>query len=245
MLFLSKRDIPFHQIIPEGYVDIHSHLLPGIDDGVKTIYQSAYILEQFEKLGIQKIITTPHVLKDIWPNSSETILKNLKELKTVLKPLGISKIELQASAEYMMDDLFFKRLKNNDILPLHQDYILVEMSTFSPPINLKEIVFEIKLAGYTPILAHPERYSFYQNNLKKFNELKNLGFLFQLNLLSLSGYYGKEVKSFSKKLIDSNYIDFTGTDVHNYHQLEILEKGFNNKIAKKITPIMKNNLIFS
>ncbi|WP_438712182.1 tyrosine-protein phosphatase [Aquimarina muelleri] len=245
MLFLSKRDIPFYQIIPNGYVDIHSHLLHGIDDGAKNIYQSTYILERFEKLGIQKVITTPHVLKDIWPNSSETILKTLEELKTVLTPLGVTEIELRAGAEYMMDDLFFNRLKNNDILPLHQNYVLVEMSTFSPPINLKEIVFEIKLAGYIPILAHPERYSFYQNNLKEYDELKKLGFLFQLNLLSLSGYYGKEIKSFAKKLIDSNYIDFTGTDVHNYHQLEILEKGFNSKIVKKIEPIMKNNLIFS
>ncbi|MCX2762867.1 tyrosine-protein phosphatase [Aquimarina muelleri] len=245
MLLLSNKDVPFHQIIPQGYVDIHSHLLPGIDDGTKTIYQSTYILEQFEKLGMRKVITTPHVLKDIWPNSSETILKNLKELKAVLSPLGVSKIKLHASAEYMMDDLFFTRLKNNDILPLHQDYILVEMSTFSPPINLKEIVFEIKLAGYIPILAHPERYSFYENNLEEYDELKNLGFLFQLNLLSLSGYYGGKIKSFSKKLINLNYFDFAGTDVHNYHQLEILKKGFNSKIAKKITPIMKNNLIFS
>lgn len=245
MLFLRKKDVPFHQIIPEGYVDIHSHLLHGIDDGVKTIYQSTYILEQFEKLGIQKVITTPHVLKDIWPNSSKTILKTLKELKTVLTPLGVSKIELHASAEYMMDDLFLERLKNKDILPLHQDYILVEMSTFSPPINLKEIIFEIKLAGYIPVLAHPERYSFYQNNLKEYDELKNLGFLFQLNLLSLSGYYGKDIKSFSKKLIDYNYIDFTGTDIHNYYQLEILEKGFNTPIAKKVETIMRNNLIFS
>ncbi|WP_062060320.1 tyrosine-protein phosphatase [Aquimarina longa] len=245
MQFLLNKKVPFKEIIPEDYIDIHSHLIPGIDDGVKTIYQSAYILEQFEKFGIKKVITTPHIMQDVWPNSSHTITNGLKELKEVLPPLGITKIELQASAEYMMDDLFYKRIKNNDILPLHKDFILVEMSTFSPPMNLSEILFEIKLAGYIPILAHPERYSFYQNDLKKYDKLKESGFLFQLNLLSLSGYYGEQIKSFGKKLIDLGYIDFTGSDIHNYHQLETLEKGFDSKMAKKITSLMKNNAIFS
>ncbi|WP_108868393.1 tyrosine-protein phosphatase [Aquimarina aquimarini] len=245
MRFLSKKEIPFKDIVPTGYIDIHSHLLPDIDDGVKTIYQSAYILEQFEKFGFKKVITTPHIMQDMWPNTSQGILDTIKKLKQVIIPLGITKIELQTGAEYMMDDLFYERLKNNDILPLYKDYILVEMSTFAPPINLNEIVFEIKLAGYTPILAHPERYSFYKNDLKKYDELKELGFLFQLNLLSLSGYYSDQIKSFAKKLVTLGYIDFTGTDIHNYHQLYILEKGFKPKIGKKITDLMKKNAIFS
>ncbi len=245
MLFLSKKRITLTDIIPEDYVDIHSHLLPGIDDGVKTIYQSAYILEQFERLGIKKAITTPHVIQQIWPNSSQTITSKLEELKIVLPALGITKIEIQASAEYMMDDLFFKRIKTNDILPLHGNYILVEMSTFSPPINLNEIIFEIKLAGYTPILAHPERYTFYQNDLKKYDELKNLGFLFQLNLLSLSSHYGDKIMSFAKKMLEQNYFDFAGSDIHNYNHLEILEQGFHPKIAKKVTDLMKKNNVFN
>ncbi|GAA4274217.1 CpsB/CapC family capsule biosynthesis tyrosine phosphatase [Aquimarina gracilis] len=246
MSFLSKKKVPLSKIIPDNYVDIHSHLIPGIDDGVKTIYQSAYILEQFEKLGIKKVITTPHVMQQIWPNSSEVITNNLKKLHTVLPPLGISKIKLQASAEYMMDDLFYECLKKGDILPLHKNYILVEMSTFSPPLNLGEILFEIKVAGYIPILAHPERYTFYhQNDLKKYDELKQSGFLFQLNLLSVSGFYGDQVKTIANKLIDQNYIDFTGTDIHNYHHLGILEEGFPQKVAERITALMKNNTIFS
>ncbi|WP_109300670.1 tyrosine-protein phosphatase [Aquimarina sp. AU474] len=245
MLFLSKKEVPLKEIIPDGYVDIHSHLLPGIDDGVKTIYQSAYILEQFENLGIKKIITTPHVIQQVWPNSSKIITEKLEKLKRVLPSLGISKIELQASAEYMMDDLFYQRIKDNDILPLHKNYLLVEMSTFSAPINLNEILFEIKLAGYIPILAHPERYTFYQNDLKKYDELKESGFLFQLNLLSFSGYYGDQIKAFAKKLVDHDYIDFTGSDVHNYHQLGILQKGFSSKMAEKITTLMNKNKVFA
>ncbi len=245
MPFLSRKDIPLDEFIPDGYVDIHSHLLPGIDDGVKTIYQSAYILERFEKMGVKKVITTPHVIQDVWPNSSKTIQDGLVEIQDIIAPLGIKKLELQAGAEYMMDDLFYARLKEKDILTLHKNYILVEMSTFGPPMNIHEILFEIKLAGYIPILAHPERYSFYFENLKKFDELKRDGLLFQLNLLSVSGYYGDNVLAMAKKMINMGYIDFTGTDIHNYHQLGILEQGFQPKIAEKVSELMKNNAIFS
>ncbi len=245
MLFLNKKETPFNEIVPKGYVDIHSHLLPGIDDGVKTIYQSAYILEQFQKLGFKKVITTPHVMQDMWPNTSHTILDKLDDLTHILPALGIDKIDFKASAEYMMDDLFFQRLKEKDVLPLHDQYILVEMSTFNAPINLNEILFEIKMAGYTPILAHPERYTYYHNDLKKFDQLKDSGFLFQINLLSLTGYYGDQIKAFAHKMISENYIDFTGSDVHNYHQLGILLNGFNSKIAKSVSRIMKNNKVFA
>jgi len=221
--FLARKKIPLSKIIPDNYVDIHSHLIPAIDDGVKTIYQAAFILEEFEKMGVTKMITTPHVMQQVWPNSSTKITNGFKKLESVLPALGITKIDLKVSAEYMMDDLFFELLKKNDILPLHKNYILVEMSTFSPPINLKEILFEIKVAGYIPILAHPERYTFYhEKDLKKYAELKQLGFLFQINLLSLSGHYGESIKNIATKLID-----------------------FFPKIAEKITPLMKNNQLFA
>ncbi|MCK8520551.1 histidinol phosphatase [Aquimarina sp. D1M17] len=245
MLFLSKKEVPFKEIVPKGYVDIHSHLLPGIDDGVQTVYQSAYILEQFSKSGIKKVITTPHVLQDVWPNTTDTITRIHSDLLPVLKTLDITELEFKASAEYMMDDLFYQRVKEKDIIALHDNYILVEMSTFSAPMNLTEILFEIKLAGYIPILAHPERYTFYKNDLKKYEELKESGFLFQLNLLSLSGYYGEAIRGFSLKLINHNLIDFTGSDVHNYQQLNVLEKGFSPKVAQKAQAIMKNNAVFS
>jgi len=119
------------------------------------------------------------------------------------------------------------------------------MSTFNPPINLSEILFEIKLAGYTPILAHPERYSFYKDDINKFIELKDSGFLFQLNLLSMSGYYGEKVKNMAIKLLQDDFFDFAGSDVHNYQQLEVLERGFTSKHAGKISELMENNDSFS
>lgn len=244
MHFLSKKEIPLKEFIPKGYVDMHSHLLPAIDDGVKTVYQSAFIIEQFEKLGVKKIITTPHVMQDVWPNTSEVIISKHTEMLKVLSSLDI-KVTLHASAEYMLDDLFYKRIKDKDIMPLYQKYILVEMSTFNPPINLNEILFEIKLAGFTPILAHPERYSFYKDDINKFIELKESGFLFQLNLLSISGYYGEKVKNIGMKLLTENLFDFAGSDVHNHQQFEVLEKGFTAKYASKISELMKKNRSFS
>lgn len=243
-MFLTKKEIPFEEIIPKGYVDIHSHLLPGIDDGVKTVYQSAYIIEQFQKLGFKKIITTPHVMQEVWPNSSNTIKSKVSDVQDALKILGLSDIIFSASAEYMMDDLFEKRIAEKDIITLHKNYILVEMSTFSAPMNLNEILFEVKVSGYTPILAHPERYSFYHNDFKKYEELKESGFLFQLNLLSLSGFYGEKAQQIGMKLITEGYIDFTGTDVHNYHQLKVLKAGFLPKYAQKLNPLMEMNMQF-
>ncbi|MFD2562428.1 tyrosine-protein phosphatase [Aquimarina rubra] len=243
MHFLSKKEIPLNEILPQGYVDIHSHLLAGIDDGVKTVYQSAYIIEQFEKLGVKKIITTPHVMQDVWPNTPEIIKSKHTEMQQVLSSLEIE-VTLEASAEYMLDDLFCESINGQDIIPLHKKYILVEMSTFNPPINLNEILFEIKLAGFTPILAHPERYSFYQDDIDKFIQLKESGFLFQLNLLSISGYYGEKVKNLSIKLLSANLFDFAGSDIHNYRQFEILEKGFIPKHAKMVSSLMERNCLF-
>ncbi len=243
MHFLSKKEIHLREILPQNYVDMHSHLLPGIDDGVKTVYQSAYILEQFEKLGVQKIITTPHVMQDVWPNTSDIIESKLEEMQRALTSLDIE-VELKASAEYMLDDLFLQRMKDKDVIALGDKYLLVEMSTYNPPINLTEILFEIKLAGFTPILAHPERYSFYQNDLNKFIRLKESGFMFQLNLLSISGYYGDKVKQTAIKLLSENLFDFAGSDVHNYQQFEILEKGFPSKYASKVSEVMKKNSFF-
>ncbi|MGY3794343.1 tyrosine-protein phosphatase [uncultured Aquimarina sp.] len=242
MHFLSKKEIPLHDILPKGYVDIHSHLLPGIDDGVQTVYQSAYIIEQFKNLGLTKIITTPHIMNEVWPNTSKIIQEKHNEMQKALVTLEID-VNLKASAEYMLDDLFLKRIQNEDILPLHKNYILVEMSTFNPPINLNELLFEIKLKGYSPILAHPERYSYYQDSLNKYRELKESGFLFQLNLLSISGYYGELVKKTAYKMLNEDLFDFVGSDVHNYQQFETLEKGFLPKYIDKISKLMENNMI--
>ncbi|WP_378187977.1 tyrosine-protein phosphatase [Aquimarina sp. W85] len=245
MFFIKKKNIPFEKLIPKGFVDIHSHLLPGIDDGVKTISQSVHIIKSLQSIGINKIITTPHIMQDVWPNTSQIIHDKLKTVRNALKSLNLDEITINASAEYMLDDAFLKKISNKDILELYDTYILVEMSTFSPPINLLEMVFQIKISGYSPILAHPERYGFYHSDISQYDELKSAGFKFQLNLLSLTGHYGKKVQDVAKYLIKEGFIDFVGSDIHNYNHLDIIKAGFSPKLSALIEPLLQKNTIFN
>ena len=242
MLFFKKKEIPLKNFFPEGFVDIHSHLLPGIDDGSKNMDNSIELISKMASYGIKNIITTPHVLGDVYPNSSEIILQKLKEVKEELVKRKMNDIKIEAAAEYMMDEQFSKLLEKDDILTLKEKYVLVEMSFFSAPINLYEIIFEIQLKGYKPVLAHPERYIFYHNDFNHFYKLKKAGCLFQLNLLSLTEQYGKSVQKASNKLLKEGLYDFVGTDTHHHHHLELLKKIGTQKSLKNINLLLKNNI---
>ena len=244
MLFFKKKEIPLVDFFPEGFVDIHSHLLPGIDDGAKDLNNSIELISKMRSYGIKNFITTPHVLGDVYPNTSETIKLKLKEVKDELKRRNILDVSVRASAEYMLDEQFSILLEKNDILPLKDNLILVEMSYFSAPLNILDTLFEIQLKGYKPILAHPERYNFYHNDFKKYNKLKASGCLFQLNLLSLTEQYGKGVQKVSERLLKENMYDFVGTDTHHKNHLELLKKIGNKKNLNKILHLLKNNRKF-
>ena len=192
--------------------------------------------------GIKNFITTPHVLGNLYPNSSIKIKEKLILVREALLKNNMHDISIHAAAEYMLDEQFFKRLENNDILVLKDTYVLVEMSYFSAPINLFEILFEIQLKGYKPILAHPERYNFYHNNIQKYYKLKQAGCLFQLNLLSLTEQYGKHVQKISRKLLKENLYDFVGTDTHNGNHLDVLQKIGTKNSFEKVASLMKHNI---
>ena len=168
MLFFKKKEIPLNELFPEGFIDIHSHLLPGIDDGAKELENSISLITKMYSYGIKNFITTPHVLGDVYPNSSKTIQEKLEVVRSELKKQGLEDIKINAAAEYMMDEQFVERLKEGDILTLKDNYILVEMSYFNAPYNLYDVLFEIQLKGYKPVLAHPERYNFYHNDFQNF-----------------------------------------------------------------------------
>lgn len=244
MLFFKKKNIPLKDLFPEGFVDIHSHLLPGIDDGAKDLDNSISLISKMYSYGIKNFITTPHVLGDVYPNSSELIKNKLKEVQDELLKQGLSDVKINAAAEYMMDERFIDRLKNDDILTLKDNYILVEMSYFNAPYNLYDILFEIQLKGYKPVLAHPERYAFYHNDFQNFYKLKKAGCVFQLNLLSLTEQYGKGVQKTAQKLIKENMYDFVGTDTHHHNHLKLLPKIGTVKIKKQIEHLLKNNKRF-
>ncbi|UMB53553.1 histidinol phosphatase [Lutibacter sp. A64] len=239
--FFKKNKQPITTLFSKTYIDIHSHLLPNIDDGSKSFEDSTELIQKLSSFGIKNFVTTPHVMDGVWNNTSKDIQQKLFELTNYLKSHGLEDINIRAAAEYMIDNNFEKLLSNKDLLPIKDQYILVELSYFNPPINLNEILFNIQIAGYKPILAHPERYIFYHTNYNKYHELKELGCLFQLNLLSLSQHYGSKVNKITERLLKDNLIDFTGTDTHNIRHLNTLETINNGKLLKLITPILENN----
>ena len=243
MLFFKKK-IPLTDFFTDGFVDIHSHLLPGIDDGAKDMDTSIALLLKMASYGIKNFITTPHVLGSVYPNSSEVIRQQLAAVKKELEKREIKDISIQAAAEYMLDGEFSALLDQKDILVLKDNYILVEMSYFSAPINLYELLFEIQLKGYKPVLAHPERYNFYHTDFKSYYKLKQAGCLFQLNLLSLTDQYGKGVQKTSEKLLKENLYDFVGTDTHHQNHLELLPKIGTKKTLEKIKHLLNNNKKF-
>ena len=243
MLFFKKK-IPLTDFFTDDFVDIHSHLLPGIDDGAKDMDTSIALLLKMASYGIKNFITTPHVLGSVYPNSSEVIKQKLAAVKKELEKREIKGISIQAAAEYMLDGEFSALLDQKDILVLKDNYILVEMSYFSAPINLYELLFKIQLKGYKPVLAHPERYNFYHTDFKNYYKLKQAGCLFQLNLLSLTDQYGKGVQKTSEKLLKENLYDFVGTDTHHQNHLELLPKIGTKKTLEKIKHLLNNNKKF-
>ncbi len=225
----------------EGFVDIHNHILPGIDDGAKTVEESVELINGFSQFGVKDFIATPHIMHNYYPNNPETINNSLLLLKNELLEKNMKDISIRAAAEHMIDDNFEAILENGTIMPLGDNYLLVEMSYLQASINFDEAISETKKKGYFPILAHPERYLYLHENYKKHKKYKKQGVLYQLNLLSLSKYYGKEVQEMAFGLLEKGMIDFVGSDVHNMGQLNNLkEVQVTEKMVNILKPILKS-----
>lgn len=243
MIHFFRQKPYLRDLIPSNYIDIHSHLLPGIDDGAVTIEDTENLIKGLEEIGFRKFITTPHIMSDVWKNTSVGINE---KLSSTIHELTVPDINtrFKAAAEYMMDTEFRELFKKERLLTLKENYVLVEMSYLSPPIQLYDILYELQIAGYQPVLAHPERYSFYHQSMDEFKKLKNVGCLFQLNMLSATGYYGEHVAKVSNSLLKGGLIDFIGSDVHHIRHLEGLHKKIVLKNYEYLTPVFQNNFIF-
>lgn len=193
----------------QGFTDWHSHILPGVDDGVQTMDEALNILTLYEKLGIKTVWLTPHVMEDI-PNTTAHLKGRFEKLQAAYK----GSVCLHLSAEYMLDNLFWERLNNNDLLPLGKkgDRLLVETSYYNPPANLYGLLDRIKAKGYYPVFAHPERYIYLSD--KNCMKLKQTGIQFQANLPSFAGVYGREVNAKARQILKNGYYDLAGTDIH-------------------------------
>ena len=193
--------------------DMHSHFIPGIDDGAKTIEDSLGMIRAMKDMGYKSIITTPHVMIDYYPNTVETITAGLQKVQQALKENNID-IPIKAAAEYYIDESFMTLVDKKELLTIRDNEVLVEFSMLYEPPMLSEVIFRMQSAGYKPIIAHPERYLFFHGNLRKFRELKDNGCLMQMNLLSVAGYYGKNIKIVADELMSKGIYDYCGSDMH-------------------------------
>lgn len=204
-------------------LDFHSHLLPGIDDGAPDLATSIALIKRLQGMGFSRLYTTPHVMADLYPNTSEIINEKLAEVRAGLAAEGIN-MPINAAAEYLMDEAFGDKIKSGELLTLPGNRVLVEMSFISEPPNMGQYIFQLQTKGYKVVLAHPERYLFMRAHFDKYNELKNKGVEFQLNLLSLTGYYGRPTRDNALQLLKTGMIDYLATDMHHERHANGLEQ---------------------
>ena len=224
-IFKKKQTVKVD--LSELAADMHSHLIAGIDDGAKDADDSAALVKGLVDLGYKNLITTPHIMWGMYNNEAPAIALGHEKLQEVLKENNLS-VTTRAAAEYYIDDYFTELLQSNTaLLAIKENWILVEFSFAAPPMKMKDVIFEMQIKGYQPILAHPERYLYFAANKTAFDELKTLGCFFQVNLLSLSGYYGKECVDLANYLIKKQYVDFLGTDMHHLRHLQALQAASN------------------
>lgn len=202
--------------------DVHSHLIPAIDDGSKSMDDSISMIRRFKEFGFTKVTTTPHVMSDFYKNTPEIILGGLEEVKKELTKNKIN-VSMSAAAEYYLDENLEEKIKNKELLTIGENYVLFELPFMSEPPNLASTIFDLQTNGYKPILAHPERYGFWYQDFEKYRELKDKGVHLQLNILSLMGHYSPETKKIAERLVDEELISFLGTDCHNHGHLNLVE----------------------
>jgi len=226
-------------------VDLHSHLIPGIDDGSQSMEESLRLLKGLEALGYEKVITTPHIMTDAYRNTPQIINEGLRALRKSAREEGIT-VEIEAAAEYYLDDGFEDILKKGDMMIMKEEYLLFETSYYAKPMQLEEMIFSITSSGYKPIMAHPERYRYVKDPLAEYSRFKDLGVLLQVNLNSFGGHYGKDAKQKAEFLSREGMIDFLGSDVHHKKQVETLSGVFESDAYRDIfkqNTILNNKLL--
>ncbi|MFY0626455.1 MAG: capsular biosynthesis protein [Reichenbachiella sp.] len=225
-------------------VDVHSHLLPGLDDGVKNMDESLAILKSLKALGFDKIITTPHIISGYYPNNPRNIAESLALLKKALSANDID-LKVEAAAEYYVDEHFLKLVEKKDELATFTgNHILIETGFMTKPVFLKEIISQLLINGYQPILAHPERYVYFQQDYEAVEDLRTTGIKFQLNALSVLGYYSREAKKLATYLISQGMVELIGSDIHNEKQLQAYKTALRHRLFQQCgqLPLLNNAL---
>ncbi len=235
--FKSKPSLK--EIIPDGFVDIHSHILPGIDDGAKNIEDSIDLLNKMKKLGFTKIITTPHIYPGLHDNNLNSISNSYNKIKELIP----DKLDVSYASEYIIDSNFEDLIDKNELLTIKEKYVLIELNFINKPMNLEDIIFKLRLKNYIPIIAHPERYLYFIDGLENLKKYKKMGCLLQMNLLSATNYYGRNVTGFLKKLLNKGLIDLVGSDIHNVNHIkQFSKKLILTKEKEIISKVIRNTI---
>lgn len=246
-LFTGKKQEPFQPASDYNLmaVDIHSHLIPGIDDGSPTMSTTLEMLHEFSLLGFKKIITSPHVVTDGYNNSSQTIIEGRDKVRAAMAEQGLS-IGFDAIAEYYLDETIIEKIERKDLLTFGKNYLLVELSYLQKASNIYDLFYRLQVAGYRLVLAHPERYPyFHEANFRTYHELKDRDILFQVNISSLSGKYGKGAQTTAERMIDEDMVDFLGSDLHKLTQFENLRQCLSLRHLNKLlqSPKLRNSTL--
>jgi len=215
--------------------DMHSHILPGIDDGAKDVETAIALIKGLKALGYERFIATPHIISDLHPNTPETIAAAATKLKAALAAKDFH-VDIAYAAEYMVDDAFEDLMKQGPLLTLADDLALVETMMMAEPPNFSTVLFDMQTAGYRPVVAHPERYHFVFNKPGKAERMKDRGALLQINALSLTGYYGKHEKHTAIQLLEAGLVDFIGSDLHHERHLKALQ---NFTVERKVVELLE------
>jgi protein-tyrosine phosphatase len=225
--------------------DMHSHLLPGLDDGVQSLQEAVQLVRQMSELGYSHLLTTPHILSDFYPNTPNGIRKALKEVQEACRQEGLE-VRLEAAAEYYLDEVFFKSLQTDEPLLSFgpANYVLFETGFVNQPAILFDAIFRMKARGLQPVMAHPERYEYMAQHRELARELVERGALLQLNLNSLSGYYSVPARKVGEWLIDQKLIHFVGTDCHNQKHMNLLKESVKTSYFDKLLKLdLLNNTL--
>ncbi len=215
--------------------DMHSHLIPGVDDGSPDMATSLALIKKLQALGYSKLITTPHVFQDFYPNNAEVLHAGYAKVKKALKDNNIN-VELKVAAEYYLDTHVIDLLEENvPLLTLSGNKVLVEFSMVTAPLHRDELLFQLRVKGYEPVIAHAERYAYYHQQFEAYQFLHDKGFALQLNLLSFTGQYGSKIKKTAHQLLDKGLVKYLGTDLHHARHLAGLQHlQRNNKLMQRL-----------
>ncbi|MBR1882316.1 MAG: hypothetical protein IJ808_04770 [Muribaculaceae bacterium] len=224
------------------HTDVHCHILPGVDHGAQSLEDSLEMLRAEKEMGIERVILTSHVTASTFENTPETLLPAFELLKKAVAETDLD-MELHVSAEYRIDEFWQEQYQAGNLIAMPGNYLLMENSFQQELLGLDETLFDLKCKGYNIMLAHPERYAYYAHRKQRLEQLHGMGIKFQINILSLAGYYGPQARETALWLVKNNQVDLLGSDMHNMEHAHVIKEYIGSKDWRKLVPSLQAHVI--